>query len=113
GLTAVTTAVLFLLSAFLSPIALSIPGQATAPALIIVGVLMASPLLEIDLHDFTEAFPAIITAVMMPFTFSIATGLALGFVAYVVLNVAVGKANKIHWMLYALSVFFVYYFYSH
>ena len=113
GLTAVTTAVLFLLSAFLSPIALSIPGQATAPALIIVGVLMASPLLEIDLHDFTEAFPAIITAVMMPFTFSIATGLALGFVAYVVLNVAVGKANKIYWMLYALSVFFVYYFYSH
>jgi len=113
GLTAVTTAVFFLIAAFLSPIALAIPGQATAPALIIVGVLMASPLLEINLNDFTEAFPAILTAVMMPFTFSIATGLALGFVAYVALNLLAGKAAKIHWMMYVLTAFFLYYFYAH
>ncbi|MDF2628075.1 MAG: hypothetical protein K0R39_1906 [Symbiobacteriaceae bacterium] len=113
GLTAVTTAVLFLLAAFLWPVFIAIPGAATAPALVIVGVLMASPLLEIDLHDFSEAFPAVLTAVMMPFTFSIATGLALGFIAYVVLNLAIGKAAKVHWMMYVLSAFFVYYFYAH
>lgn len=113
GLTSVTTAVLFLLAAFFWPIAIAIPGAATAPALIIVGVLMASSLLEIDLHDFAEAFPAIITAVMMPFSFSIATGLALGFIAYVVVNLAMGNAKKIHWMMYVLSAFFVYYFYAH
>ena len=113
GLTAVATAGFFLLSAFLWPVFIAVPSAATAPALIIVGVLMASPLLEIDLHDFSEAFPAILTAVMMPFTFSIATGLALGFVAYVALNALTGKAAKIHWMLYVLTAFFVYYFYAH
>lgn len=113
GLTAVATAFFFILAAFFWPVFIAVPTAATAPALIIVGVLMASPLLEIDLHDFTEAFPAIITAVMMPFTFSIATGLALGFVTYVALNVAIGKASKVHWMLYVLSAFFLYYFYAH
>ncbi|HYF79014.1 MAG TPA: NCS2 family permease, partial [Symbiobacteriaceae bacterium] len=113
GLTAVSTAFFFLLAAFFSPVFLAVPAVATAPALIIVGVLMASPMLEIDLHDFTEAFPAILTAVMMPFTFSIATGLALGFIAYVALNLFIGKAAKIHWMLYVLTAFFVYYFYAH
>lgn len=113
GLTAVSTAVFFLLAAFVAPIALAVPSAATAPALILVGVLMASPLLEIDLHDFVEALPAVITAVMMPFTFSIATGLALGFIAYVVLNLFTGRAAKIHWMMYVLSVFFLYYFYAH
>lgn len=113
GLTAVTTAALFLLAAFISPIALAIPSAATAPALIIVGVLMASPLLEINLNDFSEALPAVLTAIMMPFTFSIATGLALGFIAYVALNVAIGKAAKVHWMMYVLTAFFLYYFYAH
>lgn len=113
GLTAVTTAVLFLAAMFISPIALAIPGEATAPALIIVGIMMASSLLDINLNDFTEAFPAVLTAIMMPFTFSIATGLALGFVAYAALNVVVGKASRVHWMMYVLSAFFVYYFYTH
>jgi AGZA family xanthine/uracil permease-like MFS transporter len=113
GLTAVTTAVLFLLSMFVAPIALAIPGAATAPALIIVGVMMASALLDINLNDFSEAFPAVLTAIMMPFTFSIATGLALGFIAYTVLNLVTGKAGRVHWMMYVLSAFFIYYFYAH
>lgn len=113
GLTAVTVAILFLLSAFLSPIALMVPAQATAPALILVGVLMASSLLEVNLRDFIVAFPVIITLVMMPFTFSIATGLAFGFVAYVVVNLVAGRQKDIHWMMYVLSAFFLYYFYTH
>ncbi|HEY8347080.1 MAG TPA: NCS2 family permease [Symbiobacteriaceae bacterium] len=110
GLTAVVTALLFLLAAFFSPLVAVIPGEATAPALIIVGILMASPILQIDLNDFAEALPAIITALMMPFTFSIATGLALGFISYVVLNVLIGRAKKVHWMMYILALFFLYYF---
>ncbi len=113
GLTAVTVAILFLLAAFFSPIALMVPGQATAPALIIVGVLMASSLLSVDLHDFVVAFPVVVTVIMMPLTFSIATGLALGFVSYVVVNLAAGRVKDIHWMMYVLSAFFVYYFISH
>jgi AGZA family xanthine/uracil permease-like MFS transporter len=113
GLTAVTVAVLFLLCLFFSPIALAVPAQATAPALIIVGILMAQAVLEIDLNDFYEAFPAILTAILMPFTFSIATGLALGFVAYTLLNLVTGRAAKVHWLMYVLTVFFGYYFWSH
>ncbi|MFZ5817319.1 MAG: NCS2 family permease [Bacillota bacterium] len=113
GLTAVVVALLFLLASFLSPIALAVPAAATAPALVIVGIFMASPLLEIDLHDFTEALPAVITALLMPLTFSIATGLALGFIAYVALNLAIGKGKNVHWMMYVLSAFFIYYFYTH
>ena len=113
GLTAVTVAVFFLLAAFFAPIALAVPAAATAPALIIVGIFMAAPLLQINLQDFTEALPAVITALMMPFSFSIATGLALGFIAYVVLNVLVGKAKQVHWMMYVLTAFFLYYFYTH
>ena len=113
GLTAVFVALFFILAAFFSPIFLAVPGAATAPALIIVGILMATPLLEIDLNDFTVALPAIITALMMPFTFSIATGLAIGFTSYVLLNVLTGKAAKVHWMMYVLTAFFLYYFYAH
>ena len=113
GLTAVVTATLFLLAMFFSDIALAIPKEATAAALIIVGVLMSSALLRIDLDDFTVAFPAVITALMMPFTFSIATGLALGFVSYVAINLLAGRYKQIHWMMYVLTLFFVYYFYTH
>lgn len=113
GLTAVTVSILFLLCLFFSPIALAVPGAATAPALIIVGILMAQAFLEIDLNDFYEAFPAILTAIFMPFTFSIATGLALGFVAYTLLNLFTGRAAKVHWLMYVLTVFFGYYFWTH
>lgn len=110
GLTAVTVAVLFLLSSFFSGLFLAIPSAATAPALIIVGVMMASSITEIDLNDFGIALPAIITALMMPFAYSIAEGLAMGFVAYAVIALFTGRARKVHWMMWVLSVFFVVHF---
>lgn len=102
GLTAVTTGILFLLALLISPIAGMIPDAATAPALIIVGVLMASSVLDIDFSDFTEGFPAFITFVLMPFTYSIATGIAGGIVFYTILKVGTGKAKQVHWMMYLL-----------
>jgi len=79
-----------------------IPNAATAPALIIVGVLMASSVLDIDFNDFTEAFPAFLTFILMPFTYSIANGIAGGIVAYTLLKVVTGKAKNVHWMMYIL-----------
>ena len=102
GLTAVTTGVLFLLALLISPIAGMIPDAATAPALIIVGLLMASSVLDIDFNDFTEGFPAFITFVLMPFTYSIANGIAGGIVFYTILKVGTGKAKQVHWMMYLL-----------
>jgi AGZA family xanthine/uracil permease-like MFS transporter len=102
GLTAVTTGVLFLLALLISPLATMIPNAATAPALIIVGVLMASSVLDIDFNDFTEGFPAFMTFVLMPFTYSIANGIAGGIFFYTVLKVAAGKAKQVHWMMYLL-----------
>jgi AGZA family xanthine/uracil permease-like MFS transporter len=102
GLTAVTTGLLFLLALVLAPLATLIPNAATAPALIIVGVLMASSVLDIDFHDFTEGFPAFITFILMPFTYSIANGIAGGIIFYTILKVATGKAKQIHWMMYIL-----------
>lgn len=102
GLTAVTTGVLFLLALFLSPIALLIPSAATAPALIIVGVLMASSVLEINFSDFTEGFPAFMTFILMPFTYSIANGIAGGIIFYTILKVSSGKFKQVHWLMYIL-----------
>ena len=102
GLTAVTTGILFLLALLIAPLATMIPGAATAPALIIVGVLMASSVLDIDFSDFTEGFPAFITFVLMPFTYSIANGIAGGIVFYTLLKVGTGKAKQVHWMMYLL-----------
>ena len=102
GLTAVTTGLLFLLAVLISPIVGMIPDAATAPALIIVGVLMASSVLDIDFSDFTEGFPAFITFVLMPFTYSIANGIAGGIVFYTLLKVGTGKAKQVHWMMYLL-----------
>jgi len=102
GLTAVTTGILFLLALLIAPLALMIPSAATAPALIIVGVLMASSVLDIDFNDFTEGFPAFITFVLMPFTYSIANGIAGGIFFYTVLKVGSGKAKQVHWMMYIL-----------
>jgi len=102
GLTAVTTGLLFLLALVLSPIALLSPSAATAPALIIVGVLMASSILEIDFSDFTEGFPAFMTFILMPFTYSIANGIAGGIIFYTLLKVSTGKAKQVHWLMYIL-----------
>ena len=107
GLTAVTTGVLFLLALVLAPLAGIIPSAATAPALIIVGVLMASSVLDIDFTDFTESFPAFLTFILMPLTYSIANGIAGGIIAYTLLKVVTGQYKKVHWMMYLLFVLVV------
>ncbi len=94
GLTAVVSALLFLLSLFLAPVFLAIPAFATAPALVVVGFMMLSCILSIDFTDFTEAIPAFITAIIMPFTYSIAEGIYLGIISYVVLNTFQGKPGR-------------------
>ncbi len=107
GLTAVTTGILFLIALILAPLATLIPNAATAPALIIVGLLMVSAIKEIDFEDFTEGLPAFMCIIMMPFTYSIANGVAAGIIFYTLLKVLTGKAKNIHWMMYLLFVLVV------
>jgi adenine/guanine/hypoxanthine permease len=107
GLTAVSTAVMFIIALFLSPLFLMIPSPATAPALILVGLFMLEPIKEIDLVDFTEAIPAFITLIMMPLTYSIADGIAFGMVSYVIIKVASGRMKDIHFATYIISALFI------
>lgn len=109
GLTAVVAAILFGLSLFLSPIFLAIPSFATAPALIVVGFLMLTSITKIDFADYTEAIPAYICIIAMPFMYSISEGIAMGVISYVVINLATGKAKdkKIGTLMYVLAVLFV------
>ena len=105
GLTAVTVAFLFLLALFLAPLAASIPAFATAPALVFVACLMAQALKDVDWADETEYLPAMLTVLAMPFTFSIATGIGLGFIAYAGIKTLAGRASEVHgavWLLAAL-----------
>lgn len=95
GLTAVVTGLLFLLVIFISPLAGMVPGYAAAGALIYVGVLMTSSLARVTWDDLTEAVPAFVTAVMMPFSFSITEGIALGFISYVVMKLGSGRWRDI------------------
>jgi adenine/guanine/hypoxanthine permease len=104
GLTAVTTGILFLIALILAPIATLIPNAATAPALIIVGLLMVSSISEINFNDFTEGLPAFMCIIMMPFTYSIANGVAAGIIFYTLLKLLTGNHRKIHWMMYILFV---------
>ena len=107
GLTACVVAVLFLLGLFFAPLATSIPAYATAPALVYVAVLMARGLSEIDWDDMTEAAPAVVTALAMPFTFSIATGIGFGFITYAVVKVLTGQASAVSIGVYVIAVAFV------
>ena len=109
GLTALTTGILFGLSLFLSPIFLAIPSFATAPALIIVGLYMLSNITNIDFADMSEAIPCYICIIAMPFFYSISEGIALGIIAYVVLNLVTGKAKekKLNLLLYILAIIFI------
>lgn len=107
GLTALSAACMFFLALFFSPIFGMIPGEATAPALILVGLFMMSPIKEIDLEDFTEAIPAFLTIVMMPFAYSIAQGIVFGMVSYVLLKVLTGRYKEVSGIMYVLSVLFV------
>ncbi|MFN4309528.1 MAG: NCS2 family permease [Ferrovibrio sp.] len=107
GLTAVVVAILFLLALFFAPLAGSIPVYATAPALIFVACVMASSLARIDWEDITEYLPGVVTAVMMPFTFSIATGIGLGFITYVVLKACTGRVKDVHPVMAVVSLVFL------
>lgn len=107
GLTAITVAVLFLLSLFLSPIFLSIPAFATSPALVVVGFLMLSSVAGIDFSDFSESIPAYITIIAMPFCYSISEGISFGVISYVVVNLLTGKREKISPLMYILAVLFI------
>ena len=109
GLTSVVSAVLFLASLLLAPIFLAIPAFATAPALIVVGFLMVSSLMRIDFEDITEAVPAYIATIAMPFMYSISEGIAMGVISYVIINVCSGAASKktISPVVYVLAVIFV------
>ncbi len=108
GLTSVTTGIMFLLALVLAPIFILIPDAATAPALITVGLLMMSGVKNVDFDDFTEALPAFLTIVMMPFTYSIANGVSAGILFYVLLKVVTGKAKDVHWLMYILTILVVY-----
>ena len=107
GLTALTVGVLFLLALFFAPLAKTIPTYATAPALLYVACLMARGLTEVEWDDITEAAPAVITALAMPFTFSIADGIAFGFISYAVIKLAAGRYRDIHPAVAILAVLFV------
>lgn len=107
GLTAVVVAALFLLATFFSPLAGTIPPIATSPALIIVGALMISAVTTIDWDDITEGIPAFLTILAMPLTFSIANGLALGFIFYPLLKVLTGRWREASPLVYVLAVLFV------
>ncbi len=107
GLSNVAVAVLFLLAMFCSPLATAIPGYATAPALILVGVLMSQSIAYVAWKDFSEAVPAFITMLATPLTFSIATGLSLGLISYTVVKIASGKLREINLLIWILTILFV------
>jgi adenine/guanine/hypoxanthine permease len=107
GLTAVTTAFLFLASLFLAPIFIAIPPQATGPVLILVGVLMASSVLELNFKDPTDAIPAFLTLVMMPLAYSIAEGIIFGIISYTILKLVCGQKEKVNISLIVLSILFI------
>lgn len=111
GLTALTTAILFLLAIFLSPIFLIIPGAATAPALIIVGLFMMSPVKEIEWSDVSEGLPAFLTLIIMPLAYSIAEGIAWGILSFILLKVLTGKYKNIPVLTYVVGVFFIFTFF--
>lgn len=107
GLTALTTAGLFFLALFMAPLFLMIPAAATAPALVMVGFFMLSPIRNIDLDDATEALPAFITFLMMPLTYSISDGIVFGMLSYVILKTLSGRAKEVTPVMYAIAAIFV------
>ncbi|WP_163390667.1 NCS2 family permease [Enterovibrio norvegicus] len=108
GLSAVVVGFLFLAAIFLSPLAGMIPAYATSGALIYVAFLMMSSIKNVNWEDFTDSVPAAVTALMMPLTFSISNGIALGFITYTVLKAGTGKFSDISIAMYALSVLFAF-----
>ena len=110
GLTAVVVALLFLASIVFAPLAGTVPAYATAPALCYVAVLMIRGLAEIDWEDLTETAPAVVTAITMPFTFSIAHGIAFGFITFAAIKILAGRARELSPMVAGIAVLFVFKF---
>ena len=107
GVTAMVTGLLFVAALFVAPVVGAIPNAATAPALIVVGSLMMGALVEIDWHDAEAAIPAFLTMLTIPLSFSIANGLAFGFIAYTLLKILRGKFREVNWLVYVLAALFV------
>ena len=107
GLTAVVVAILFLVALFFSPLAGSVPAYATAPALLFVALLMARGLAELDWDDMTEVAPGVLAAISMPLTYSIANGIALGFISYAAIKLLAGRAREVSIAVWVLAVVFV------
>jgi AGZA family xanthine/uracil permease-like MFS transporter len=107
GLTALTTALLFFVALFFSPVFLMIPAAATTSALFLVGVMMLRAIIHIDFIGFSEAMPCFVTMLMMPFTASISEGIVLGMLSYVIVYVCTGRYRELSATVYILSAFFV------
>jgi AGZA family xanthine/uracil permease-like MFS transporter len=99
--------VLFLLALFVSPLFLAIPGAATAPALILVGLFMMTPVKEIDFNDYTEAIPAFLTLIVMPLAYSIADGIMLGMLSWILLKLLAGKSKDINILTIVVGILFL------
>ncbi|MBS0304955.1 MAG: NCS2 family permease [Proteobacteria bacterium] len=110
GLTAVTVAVLFLACLTISPLAGAVPAYATAPALFFVACLMLRELVDLDWNESTEVVPAAVTALAMPFTYSIANGLAFGFITYAAVKLCTGRVREVHWMVWLIALVFLFKF---
>jgi AGZA family xanthine/uracil permease-like MFS transporter len=110
GFASVVTGILFLLAVFLSPIAGFIPAQATAPALVLVGYLMFTLIKDIPVADVEDGLPALLTMILMPLTYDITVGIGAGFITWVLLKVARGKASAVHPLMWAVSIAFIVYF---
>ena len=110
GLTAVTVAVLFLACLFFAPLAAAVPLYATAPALFYVACLMLRELADLDWDDRTEVIPACVTALLMPFTYSIATGVSCGFITYAVLKLFAGRAREVKPVVWVIAAIFLFKF---
>ncbi len=107
GLTSLVTAALFIVALFLSPLFLMVPGAATAPALVLVGLFMMSPVKEINFSDFTEAVPAFLTIIMMPLAYSIADGIMFGMLSWILLKLFTGKYKEISVLSYIVGILFL------
>lgn len=107
GLTSLTTAGMFTLALFLAPLFLMVPGAATAPALVLVGSFMMSPILKIDFNDYTESIPVFLTIIMMPLSYSIAEGIVFGIVSFVALKLFSGRYKEISIVMYILALLFI------
>ena len=111
GMTALTVAALFLACLFIAPLAGVVPAYATAPALFFVACLMLRELTELNWDDSTEIVPAAVTALMMPFTYSIANGLAFGFITYAAIKLLTGRVREVHWMVWVIAAVFLFKFF--